>query len=99
MINETESWARLETNKEAIKGLHLRDLLQDTERCAALTAEHNGFVLDYSRQCVTTETMDLLFDLADSAHLPQKKVRRACRNLVRVVFVCLCVCTCVSPFE
>ena len=39
---------------------------------AALTAEHNGVYLDYSRQRVTGETMKLLFNLAEAANLRGK---------------------------
>jgi hypothetical protein len=44
----------------------------DAERCEALTAEHNGVYLDYSRQRVTMETMGLLYDVAEAAHLRAK---------------------------
>ena len=51
--------------------LHLRNLCNDSSRCAGLTAMHHSeggrkIILDYSRQQVTGETMELLFDLADS---------------------------------
>jgi glucose-6-phosphate isomerase len=49
-----------------------QELVLDAERSEALTAEHNGVYLDYSRQRVTTETMDLLYDLADTANLRGK---------------------------
>ena len=35
----------------------------DEARCSGLVAEHNGIVLDISRQKVTTETMGLLSTL------------------------------------
>lgn len=40
-----------------MKTTHLRNLMQDKERCFALTAEHEGILLDYSRQSVLPETM------------------------------------------
>jgi glucose-6-phosphate isomerase len=49
-----------------------QDLVLDAERCEALTAEHNGVYLDYSRQRVTMETMGLLYDVAEAAHLRAK---------------------------
>lgn len=58
-----------------VQGVHLRTLLQDKDRCYAMTAEHNGVVLDYSRQNATTETMDMLFDLASAAGLEEKRTR------------------------
>lgn len=80
--------------------LHLRNLCNDTARCASLVSVHNSrasykdntriqnatqnnnsnenanpsksqhkMILDYSRQRVTGETMELLFDLADAVGL------------------------------
>ncbi|CAM9972287.1 unnamed protein product [Ascophyllum nodosum] len=48
-------------------------MMADADRCAALTAEHDGIFLDYSRQRVTNETMDMLFSLAEAANLPGKR--------------------------
>lgn len=58
--------------------LHLRNLCNDAARCAGLVATHmsEGYrkmVLDYSRQQVTGETMELLFDLADAIGFTQKR--------------------------
>lgn len=58
--------------------LHLRNLCNDSSRCAGLTAVHmsKGFrkiILDYSRQQVTGETMELLFDLADAVEFTQRR--------------------------
>ena len=90
--------------------LHLRNLCNDTSRCAGLTATHTvhnipvarrdrsaavptayspllstthgnvtpslrarSIILDYSRQRVTGETMELLFDLADAVALTERR--------------------------
>jgi glucose-6-phosphate isomerase len=58
--------------------LHLRNLCNDSSRCAGLTAVHmsDGFrkiILDYSRQQVTGETMELLFDLADAVGFTERR--------------------------
>ena len=42
---------------ETMKGMHLKDLLQDASRSAELTAEHESIYLDYSRENVTSQTM------------------------------------------
>jgi len=48
----------LEEHAKVIKETtHLRTLLQDQERSQALVAEHEGIVLDYSRENVTLETV------------------------------------------
>ncbi len=40
-----------------MKSQHLRNLLQDPERCHALTADHKEILMDYSRQLVLPETI------------------------------------------
>lgn len=60
-----------------MKQMHLRDLLQDPQRCESLTAEFDGLLLDYSRENVLPSTMDHLFDLAQTAGLEQKRAAMA----------------------
>ena len=56
-IHQTDAWAALREHAASLEGAHLRDMMADADRCAALTAEHDGIFLDYSRQRVTNETM------------------------------------------
>ncbi len=56
-IASTEAWRRLQRHVSDIQATHLRDLLQDADRCAAFTAEFDELLLDYSRSRVTLETM------------------------------------------
>ena len=58
--------------------LHLRNLCNDSARCAGLKAlhlSHGGrkIILDYSHQQVTGETMELLFDLADAVGFTERR--------------------------
>jgi len=60
--------------------LHLRMLCSDAVRCAGLVATHTckddpkrKIILDYSRQQVTSETMELLFDLADKVNFTDRR--------------------------
>lgn len=64
-IHETAAWASLKEQASLLEGVHLRELIADADRCAALTAEHSGIFYDYSRQRVTNSTMDALFSLAE----------------------------------
>ena len=59
-INETSQWRALEEHREAIAGLHLRNLIQDEDRCTALVVEHDGIVLDFSRERVVPTTMVII---------------------------------------
>jgi len=53
-----------------LQDLHLRELFdQDPDRGTALTLEAEGIYLDYSKQRVTAETIDLLNSLAQESDL------------------------------
>lgn len=49
----------------------------DEERCSVLAASYEGITLDYSRENVVPETMDMLYDLASAAGLEQKRAQMA----------------------
>ncbi len=68
-IASSSAWKALAGHVPAIKATHLRDLLKDAKRSAAMIVEHDGVVLDYSRQNASGETMKLLFALAKEANL------------------------------
>ena len=51
---------------------HLKDLLLDEKRCDALFHEHDGVLLDLSRQRQTPRTQELLLKLAEKANLKSK---------------------------
>lgn len=72
MINSTPEWKDLEAHVDQINKTHLRELLQDESRNAALKTEQHGIYLDYSRQNVLPETMDKLFQLAQVAQVKEK---------------------------
>lgn len=68
-IDQSPQWKALQEHAAQQQGVHLRELMQDKERCAAFTAEHNDIYLDYSRQRATAQTLELLWDLARAANL------------------------------
>ncbi|KAG1674471.1 hypothetical protein FOA52_003076 [Chlamydomonas sp. UWO 241] len=55
-----------------VNDTHLRDLMADEARCASLIKEAGGIYADFSRQCVTGKTMELLLSLAEAAGLSAK---------------------------
>jgi len=72
-VFESSAWKALECHKKAvIDGSHLRDLMKDDARCTALMAEHNDIVMDFSRENITAETVDLLCELGNAAGLKEK---------------------------
>ena len=72
-IYESIEWAKLKAHKtDVIDSLHLRDLMKDADRCSKLTVTHGDITMDFSRENVTTETIDLLCGLAKEAKLEEK---------------------------
>lgn len=63
------TFAKLRQYATEMDEVHLRDLLQDTERVRNMRARHGDFVLDYSRQRLTIPARDELFKLADACDL------------------------------
>jgi glucose-6-phosphate isomerase len=64
------AWIALKAHHQSMADVHLRRLFaDDAGRGTQLTAEAAGLYLDYSKQRVTSETMDLLVALADAIGL------------------------------
>ena len=67
---QTAAWQKLQTHFDANKGLRMQDLFaQDTERAARFHIQWQDFLLDYSKNRITTETMALLQALATEVGL------------------------------
>src|SRR5467141_930218 len=64
------AWRALQAHHEKVRDLHLRTLFeQDPKRGEHLTAEAAGLYLDYSKNRITDETLDLLMQLAEESGL------------------------------
>lgn len=72
LVSATQEWKRLQKEAVEMEKTHLRDLLQDKERCDEMFATHDGVYLDYSRQRASLETMDMLYELAEKQELKKK---------------------------
>ncbi|MGH3186126.1 MAG: glucose-6-phosphate isomerase [Streptosporangiaceae bacterium] len=73
-LPERKSWQALKRHHAEIAGLHLRDLFAgDPGRGERLTAEAAGLYLDYSKNRVTEETMQLLVALAEESEVPDRR--------------------------
>jgi len=67
------AWKGLQAHAQKARALHLRDLFaQDGERGKRLTAEAAGLFLDYSKNRITGETIQLLLQLAEESGLRQR---------------------------
>ena len=69
-LTERKAWKALETHYTKVRGLHLRELFAaDPKRGERLTAEALGIFLDYSKNRITDETLNLLIQLAEESGL------------------------------
>jgi glucose-6-phosphate isomerase len=67
------TWLDLEVHRQKVGALHLRDLFNDDhERGQRLTVEAAGIYLDYSKNRITDETINLLIQLAKQSGLRQR---------------------------
>ena len=64
------SWTRLAQHAQAVDDVHMRDLFAaDPQRFHHFSAQDGHLLLDYSKNRITTETMQLLLDLARAVDL------------------------------
>ena len=68
----TKSWQELEQHQEKIKNIHLKDLFkQDADRAKKFSLRFNDILLDYSKNLIDDEAMELLVQLAEECNLKQ----------------------------
>jgi glucose-6-phosphate isomerase len=69
-LHQRKAWKALKTHHKAVGSLHLRELFaQDPKRGERFTAEADGLFLDYSKNRITEETLQLLVQLAEESDL------------------------------
>ena len=72
-LTGSAEWAELQRHYTEIQGHHLRSLFAgDPDRGERLTAEAVGLYLDYSKNLVTDETLQLLLALAEARGVRQR---------------------------
>jgi len=72
LVSSTAEWKALQEHVKDIDETHLRDLIQDAERCKDLVIEFDGVYCDFARQRVTKESMSKLYDLARASGVKEK---------------------------
>ncbi len=66
----TRSWKRLEDHFEQIKDVHMKNLFQqDKKRNEKFTLTTEEFILDFSKNRITEETLQYLLELANESEL------------------------------
>ena len=74
MLRSTTAWQALAAHHETIKDVTLRELFaSDATRGESLTAEGAGLFLDYSKNRITAETLQLLVQLAEERDLAGRR--------------------------
>jgi len=69
-LTKSEVWNNLSLHYKKIKKLHMRDMFaEDPERFNKFSIQFNDILLDYSKNRITEETLDLLLRLADFTNL------------------------------
>src|SRR6516225_2905429 len=72
-LTERRAWNDLAAHYQKVRDLHLRRLFaDDPARGDRMTVEAAGLFLDYSKNRVTNETLNLLLQLADEAGLRER---------------------------
>jgi glucose-6-phosphate isomerase len=72
-VTERSAWKALQAHYKKIRRMHLKKLFaQDAERGTRLTVEALGLFLDYSKNRITDETLQLLLQLAEESGLRAK---------------------------
>ena len=73
-LTRTPSWQSLMAHHAQIKDLHLRNLFADDPgRAERFSAEGAGLFLDYSKNRITDETLQLLLQLAEERGVMQRR--------------------------
>ncbi len=71
-INETAAWKSLLKHYQDVKEVHLREFFEENDRFGEMNTKAGPFLLDFSKNRVTKETLSLLKELAESAGIKEK---------------------------
>ena len=68
----TTAWKELQNHFETMKNVPMKKMFQeDATRASKFHLKWNDFLIDYSKNRISQETMDLLIKLADEVHLKE----------------------------
>jgi glucose-6-phosphate isomerase len=65
----TKAWKKLEKHYKEIKDVHAKSFFKDATRAENFTIKWNDFLVDYSKNIITKETMNHLLALANEVEL------------------------------
>ena len=68
----TESWKKLQAHFSQVQPQHLKTLFKENpNRASEFSIHFEDFFVDYSKNRITQETMDLLLELAEEVELKE----------------------------
>lgn len=68
--DKTKAWQNLTEHYSQIKNIHMKDLFQeDPERFSKFSIRFNNILVDYSKNRIDEQTLELLLDLANEVNL------------------------------
>ena len=74
LVSEGNAWRALAKHLESIRAVHLRELFAaDEQRFSRFSVEACGLLLDFSKNRITSTTLELLCDLAREAGLAERR--------------------------
>ena len=69
---QTEAWRKLEAHYEQLKAVHMKQLFaNDPQRFDRFSIQFEDILVDFSKNRITEETIDLLLDLAKACRLEE----------------------------
>jgi glucose-6-phosphate isomerase len=70
MISKSEAWSAVLAHGQRLKEFHLRDVSQDAERAEKMSLQLGFLKASFARQRLDEQSLDALFDLAESSLVP-----------------------------
>ncbi len=84
-LTQRKAWKALEAHCKQVRQLHLRELFaDDPKRGERLTVEAVGIYLDYSKNRITDETLNLLIQLAEQSGLRERIDAMFCGERINI---------------
>ncbi|MDH5800215.1 MAG: glucose-6-phosphate isomerase, partial [Gammaproteobacteria bacterium] len=72
-ITDSSAWGSLQIHWSTLKNLHMRELFaKDSDRFSRFSLQVDDFFLDFSKNRITTQTLELLLQLAQEVGLSQE---------------------------
>ena len=72
--SQTAAWQQIQSHFDKMQATSMKDLFaSDTNRAEKFHIQWNDFLIDYSKNIISQETLDLLLDLAKEVQLKEKR--------------------------